>query len=153
MKHAKLLYAALPTIVSLQLLGASPVEARGMFPGFQIGMMGNPETAATQHQQMFEQHAKILGLSVDEVKNAWAAGKNLQDLAKEKNLSKEQIQVRMKEAQLQNIKTQLQTLVSKGIITQVQADTRLKTIQANQDKKGPMNMGHRKGPRGRGMWM
>jgi len=58
----------------------------------------------------------------------------------EKGINQEQIQTRMKEIQLQEMKSYLQTLVDKGIITQAQADKRLEVMQ-NQIENGKMGRG------------
>jgi hypothetical protein len=79
---------------------------------------------------MFERQAQILGLGVDEVKNAWAEGKTMRQIIEEKGISLDQIQARMKEARLAELKSNLQTLVGKGVITQVQADKRLAAVQS-----------------------
>jgi hypothetical protein len=74
----------------------------------------------------------MIGATVDEVKNAWATGKSFTTLAQEKGITQEQLRTKMQTAGTEHMKTQLATLVSKGVITQAQADQRLATVQAHQ---------------------
>ena len=76
------------------------------------------------------------GISIDEVKAAWAAGKDLVELAEEHGISKEQLKTKMEEARKAHMKSQLQALVEKGVITQDQADARLESLEAEHDKRG-----------------
>ena len=127
-----------PAILGLSLVGAQAVSAHG-FMGWRNA---SPEEIVSRQQTMFQDQANLLGISVDEVKQAWAEGKSLKELAEEKGLTAEQLQVKMKDLHRQAMKTQLQTLVDKGVITQSQADSRLK-IMENQgaERKGHMGMG------------
>ena len=138
MKHKFAAYAFLPAVLGLGLLGATAASAHGMGPFSNL----STEQIATQQQTMFQEQATLLGLSVDEVKNAWAEGKPLHELAQEKGITKEQLQQRLKDTQLAKTKTMLKGLVDKGIITQAQADKRLTSIQ---------NMAAQKGAKGRRM--
>jgi len=81
---------------------------------------------------MFDNEAQILGISVDEVKNAWAQGKTMMQLAQEKGITEAQLQAKIKDARTAQLKIQLQTLVSSGVITQAQADQRLAYMQSQQ---------------------
>ncbi len=139
MKYKFAAYAFLPAVLGLGLLGASAASAHGM-----MGQFNNlsTEQIATQQKNMFQEQATLLGITVDEVKNAWADGKSLQELATEKGITQEQLQQRMKETQLAKTKTMLKGLVDQGIITQAQADKRLTAIQ---------NMAAQKGAKGRRM--
>lgn len=138
MKAKILTYAAL-TIIGTALIGG--VASAHSFGGMWFGSFGiNPEELTQRYQQMFENKAKILGISVDEVKNAWADGKTMDQLIKEKGLNLEEIQSRAKELHLQQIKSQLQTLVSKGIITQAQADKKLQLLQNQQNNLSRFGM-------------
>ena len=89
---------------------------------------------------MFQQEAQILGIGVDELKEDWASGKTIRQIMEEKGITQEQVQARMKELQTQQMKTFLQALVDKGVITQAQADKRLEIMQ-NQLQNGKMNKG------------
>jgi hypothetical protein len=138
MKNKILAYSFISGILGLGLIGAPIASAHGFFGGFSNV---TPDQIATQQQTMFQNEATMLGISVDEVKTAWAAGKSIQDIIKEKNLNTDQIKQRMQDARLAEIKSQLQTLVLKGVITQAQADSRLKFIQdRSQNMKGMRRM-------------
>lgn len=120
-------YLILP-ILAFAFLIAGSVSACG-FGGFFGWGSVDSEKIAERQQAMFERQAQILGISVEEVKNYWAEGKTMKEIMEEKGISEEQIQTRMKELRLQEIKSYLQTLVSKGIITQAQADKRFEMMQ------------------------
>lgn len=67
----------------------------------------------------------------------------MQQIMKEKNISQDQVNKNIKDYQIQQYKTQLQTLVSKGVITQAQADKRLQYMQnkiQNSDSKSWIRM-------------
>lgn len=101
-----------------------------------------PDTTAQRLQQKFEYQSKLLVLPVEEIKNAWSEGKNVMTLAKEKGITKEQIQQRMRDAQIQAKKDRINTLISKGIISQVQADKR-NAFEQNKKQKKPTPKFHR----------
>ena len=136
------------TILTLILLGTGSALACGWgwFGGF-----GNatPDEIAQRQKAMFERQAQILGISVEEVKNYWAEGKTIREIMEERNISEEQIQARMKEIQLQEMESFLQTLVEKGVITQDQANKRLEVMQ-NQLENGKVGKMGRGFPRGMG---
>lgn len=138
MKRKLGMYAFLPAI-GLSLIGTGVASAHGMFGG---PFGGTPEEIATRQTVMFEQEAKLLGITVAEIKQAWAEGKNPQQIAQEKGIKQEDIAARLKEAAIQKTKDQLKTLVEKGVITQAQADQRLKTLQTKVE--------HGKGLKGKG---
>ncbi len=128
------------TVLSLAAFGV--VSASAM--GFGGGMMNNltPDEVATRQTSMFQQQANLLGVSIDDVKQAWADGKDMKTLASEKGITEVQLQAKMKAFRDAQMKTQLSTLVSKGVITQAQADKRIATMAAKHasaktgDKKG-----------------
>ncbi len=130
-------YSAIP-LVGLAMLSANIASAHG-FDGFG-GMFGaganssaNSAEAATNLQARFQNEANLLGISVDDVKAGWAQGKTIQQIATEHNITIEQLQQKMKDQRLTNMKTHLQGLVSAGVITQAQADSRLSFMQSNFD--------------------
>ena len=127
-----LMYAALP-IIGLGILGYGTASAAGWGMGVGMGKL-DPEQFASAQLSKFQAEASLLGVSVDEVKNAWAEGKTLIEIAKEKGVTQEQLQVKMKELRLSQMKESLQALVGKGIITQAQADQRLKFMESNVGK-------------------
>ena len=146
MKYKLLAYAVL-SVLGLGLLGVNVVSAHGFgfFGGF--GPALSADEIVSHHQAMFESQANLLGVSVDVVKNGWAQGKTLSQIAEENGITAEQLQQKMKDARLQQFKSQLQTLVDKGVITQAQADQRLQFMQNAQNSKSSGHMG-----RGLGGW-
>jgi cell fate (sporulation/competence/biofilm development) regulator YlbF (YheA/YmcA/DUF963 family) len=89
--------------------------------------------------------ANLLGISVDEMKAGWAAGKNLNQIAQEKGITQDQLKAKKKAVRDEEMKQYLQTLVSQGKITQAQADTRLQTMQNRVQKAGGKMAGHGRG--------
>lgn len=144
MTKKTILKNALIPSIGLALLTISSASAMS-FGNMNI----TPEDLATKQSTMFQEHAKVLGLSVDEVKNAWASGKDLKTLAKEKGISLDTVKQKMEATRLANQKTMLSTLVTKGVITQAQADQRLATLSTKTAKGGTGEGKH--GGRGFGM--
>ncbi len=152
MKHQKLyMYTILPAVLGLSIAGVQIASAHGMFGGF--GMVSNltPDEIASRGQTMFQNEANLLGISVDDVKSGWAQGQTIMQIAEAHGITQEQLQKKMKDQRVQNLKTQLQTLVDKGIITQAQADQRI-TFMQNQVQNGKGKMGMRGWHRGFGFF-
>lgn len=152
MYRKMILCSAFPTLVGLGLLAATAVSAHGFFWGMGgMGIMGgvNSDQYATNLQTMFQNEASALGISVDDVKNGWAEGKSIAQIAQEHGITEDQLQQKMKDARLNALKSNLQTLVSKGVITQAQTDQRLQFMQNKSQ-----NMGKRggRGMHGMGFW-
>ncbi len=149
-------YAFLPALGLVGILGAGVASANGFLGGF--GGFGSltPDQVAERQLKMFQTEAQVLGLSVDEIKQAWAEGTSPKDLMTEKGIKPEDVQARMKDLRMQDLKTQLQTLADKGVITQAQADKRLQTMQdraQNANGKGLKRMGMMgRRMHGRGFW-
>ena len=127
-------YAILP-ILGASLLGISTVSAMG-------NPNATPDEVATMQSTRFQDEAALLGISVDEVKNAWAEGKDIRTLAKEKGITDAQLQAKMQEKMTAKMKTELATLVSKGVVTQAQADKRLTAMATKMTEKKGKGMGH-----------
>ncbi len=126
------MFSIIVPVLGLSLLGVAGIaSAHGISGG-----VGNitPDEIVARHEAMFAEQAQILGISVDEVKSGWAQGKTLFDIAKEKGVSEETLQSKMKDARLLQMKSSLQTLVEKGVITQAQADQRLTFMEQNVGK-------------------
>jgi hypothetical protein len=90
--------------------------------------------------QRFTTEASILGVTVDEVKDAWANGKNIFDLAKEKGIATSTLQAKMEAAREAEIKTRMDALVANGTITRAQADKRIATMKAKMTDKTKKRM-------------
>ena len=143
MNYKLLAYAALP-LASLAFLGVSAASAHGMFGGFKFGGNLTPDEIAGRAQARFQQEAQIFGVSLDDLKAGWAEGKSPAQVALDKGQTKEQIQTRLQAARSAQLKTQMQALVDKGVITQAQADKRLQTTQNSAQKSlGGMMGRHR----------
>lgn len=142
MKRKYLSYAILPVMALALVGGVSMARASGM--GF-FGSNATPEEVADRQAQMFQDQANLLGVGVDKVKDAWAKGQSIKDLAEENGVSEDQLRQKMQEQMQQHIKDRLQILVDKGVITQAQADERLQFMQQQvQDgKHGMMKRGMR----------
>lgn len=135
MKKKLLSYAVLPVLGLAFLVG--PGSASAMGHGWFGGGSVNTDTVATRMQTMFQNEANLLGINVDEVKNGWAQGKSIVQIAEEYGITKEQLQQKMQDARTQQLKAQMQALVDKGIITQAQADQRSRWMQTKtQNAKG-----------------
>lgn len=120
-------------VLTLVAFGAVSASAMGFGGGFGFGMnQATPDEIATRQTTMFQQHANLLGVSLDEVKQAWADGKSFRTLATEKGVTDAQLQAKLKTQREANIQSMLSSLVSKGVITQAQADKRLTFMLSNQ---------------------
>ena len=119
--------------VALSLGLAGTVSAHGIF-----GCGGNldPETIVSNQSQMFAHQAEILGISVDQVKQYWAEGKNMPEIAEELGVDLEDLQIKMKAGREEQMRERLQVLVDNGVITQEQADLRLQHMQDRMPHDG-----------------
>lgn len=147
MKGKTLAYT-LPVLAAV-LLGAGTVSAHGWMRNDV-----SPEDIAKKHQAMFEQQAELLGLNVQDLKDAWANGKSFKDIAKEKGMSEEDLHAKMKESMKTRMQEELNALVEKGVISKEQAAKRLEIMntrmEEHKDFKGGkafrhMGMGSHKG--------
>ena len=135
-------YSSLSALALAMFLGAGVPEAKAFFGG--NSQMTIDERTSLQ-KDMFQKQADLLGLSVDEVKNAWAQGQSVWELAKAKGVNEETIKTKMQTMATDKIKAELKALVDKGIITQAQADTRLAFMQKNIADKSVSKMMGKKG--------
>ena len=146
MKNKLLLYAIFP-VIGLGLLGFNAADAHGLFGGLGGAAKMTLEQIVTRQQAMFQDEASMLGISIDIVKEGWAEGKNLLQIATEHGITKEQLQKKMKDAQTAQLKAQLQTLVDQGVITQAQANKRINYI-SHQFANGNFHKGFGRGMMG-----
>jgi len=121
----KLLVYSLLAVGLFSLLGVG-VASAGWFGRFSDA---SPEEIAQKQETMFQNKADFLGISVDEMKDAWAEGKNLKEIAEEQGITEEQLQERMMEAKQERLQSRLQIMVDNGVITQEQADQRLQFME------------------------
>jgi hypothetical protein len=122
-KHYILLSAF--AILGLAAFGTSTALAQGWFAGDNA----TPEETATRQQAMFDKEASVLGVTVDEVKSAWAKGQTFEELATEKGISETDLQNRLTEERKLRMSEHLKTLVAQGVITQDQSDQRSKVME------------------------
>lgn len=148
MKNKYLLYLAIP-VLGLGIVGTGIASAHGFGFGMGPGSISSDELLARQ-EQMFQSQADLLGISVDELKDKWANGKTLYEIAQEKGITQEQLQEKMQSLHKVKIKAETDALVSKGIITQEQADRRIEAMAKRSASAGdhPMMGGKRMGGRG-----
>lgn len=124
---------------------ASVASAHGW--GLGMAKKATPEEIVQHQTDMFQRHADILGISVAEIKDAWAKGQTVQEIAKAKGLSETQLKEKVHAARKADLTAQLKVLVEKGVITQTQADQRLKTIEARMGEKAKQGKGGFRGSR------
>lgn len=129
--------------LALSLLVGGVASASPEMMGFGLGFTKNadPATVGQQFDERMARDAGVLGISVTEMKTAWAQGKNLMEVAKEKGISETTIQEKMKAQRVAEMKEHLQILVGQGKITQAQADARLKYMSEHAGKKMGMGKG------------
>jgi len=156
MKYKKqlLAYSLVFPLLGAGLLSANSALAyggMGMF-GTEQGSTLSPSEFASRHATMFENEAKLLGVSVDEVKNAWAIGKSMKELAEEKGITAEQLKAKIQALQLTQMKSHLTSLVSQGVITEAQANQRLQ-FATTQGERGGKRGGRGHGGMGMGGMM
>lgn len=143
----KIVAYTLFSILGLGILGGV-ASARGFGgfggPGFMVKIAGGtPEEIVAHHAEMFQHQAEIFGLSVQEVKDAWADGKNLFEVAKAKGITAEEIQKRMEEKHKAEMRARLQTLADKGVISQDQMNRHLAVMETRAGKMGGKKIIHR----------
>ncbi len=122
------------------LLGVG-IASAGWFGHFSDA---SPEEIAQHQEIMFQKKADFMGISVDEMKNAWAEGKNFKEIAEEQGITQEQIQERMRETKEEYLQNRFQAMVDNGIISQGQADQRLQFMEERM-ADGQMGKGFHKG--------
>lgn len=112
-------------LASSILLSASPVFAfwgwgKGLALGFDV------DKAIERLKEMFENWAKILGISVEKVKEYWAQGIGPKEIMEKEGINEEKVKENIRNLRLERLREFLQKLVDKGIITKEQMEKRLK---------------------------
>lgn len=115
-------------LLSVFILTAYPALAfwgweRGLKFGFDF------EKATEKIQLMFERWAKILGISVEKIKEYWAEGLNPKEIMEKEGIDKNKVKENIKELKTEQLREFLQRLVDKGIITREQMEKRLQIEQ------------------------
>jgi hypothetical protein len=108
-------------VASITALGAS---AQALWMGDQ-----DPVDIATRQQERFSQEAELLGISTDVVKDGWAQGKSLDEIAKEQGIDEEELRSRIQQKHQEQMQSHLRVLVDQGVLTQAQADQRIESVQ------------------------
>lgn len=135
MKNKKIITYALVSVLGLSAL-TGVASARGFGGGFGLGASNlSADEIASRQQTMFQNEANLLGIEVSKIIEGWSQGKTLQQIAKDNGITQDQLAAKLKAKHDVQLKTQLQTLVSKGIITQAQADQRLSIMQNKANTK------------------
>lgn len=144
MKKFKKQYLVVPALALTLFAGAGIASAQGATGGATAkgfaprlemrgpGGHGDFENNPDQWLSRITSDAAILGISVDDMKAAWSQGKTLEDLATEKGITREQLAEKLKAAADTKQKETLQALVTKGYITQAQADARLNAMKTRK---------------------
>lgn len=135
MKKKSIVYAVIVPVVAAGVLGAGVASAHGWLWG------ATPQEIASQFETMFTKKASLLGMNAADFKAAWASGKTIPEIAKERGISNEELRNRMLEVKKAELKAQLQTLVERGVITQAQADERYKFMETRMGQGGMMRGG------------
>ncbi|RJO59691.1 hypothetical protein C4546_01240 [Candidatus Parcubacteria bacterium] len=133
----KIFIYSLPVLAAVVFLGANSVSAKGP-QNTQRGI---------GYQAMLETKAKTLGLTSEQLQQELVSGKTLLEIAQSKGINLDKIKSQVQTQQ----KIRLDAMVKAGIITQSQADERLRSIQSRQaDCTGNGNFAQGRGF-GRGM--
>jgi hypothetical protein len=134
-KHA-LLASGLLGALAFTIVGGNIASARGFGGSGFFTKEIAPEEIATHQNELFTHEAELLGVSVDIIKEGWADGKSLPDIAEEQGVSEETLKERMRAKHEEQMKAHIQALVDQGVVTQEQADRRLQTMQNNANAGG-----------------
>lgn len=132
-------FAFLP-VLGIGLFAADAASAHG---GRFFSVSG--KDAVAEHEHMFAAHAALLGISIDEAKDAWADGKHISQIAKEKGISESDLKIKMKQAHQQKMEAHIQALVDKGVITKAQGEKRLEMMKKHIEKGGGHKEKHHRG--------
>lgn len=89
-----------------------------------------PAEVAQRQATVFAEQAKVLGVDVDVVKDGWADGESLHEIAREQGITPSQLAERMRLAKRTRLAAQLDALVANGVVTRAQADKRLQRLDA-----------------------
>jgi hypothetical protein len=150
MKRSHKIIAAAASTLALALAIPAIASAHG------FGMMGGfgltAEERVKAQTEIFQRHAEMLGITVDEAKQYWAEGKNVLEIAEAKGITQEQLREKMQAYRKQEQKERFHELVSAGVITQAQADARIATMESRSVQLGS-GKGSRGGHRGMGGMM
>lgn len=130
------------------MIGAMSLGFWGIDSALAFGPMGwnvSGEDFTSRFQSMVDNFSKNLGIASEKIKQGWSEGKSMLQIAEDNGLTQEQVHEKMQSARKEQMKTQLQALVSKGILTQAQADSRIKFMESQLGSVGGRKIGGRHG--------
>jgi len=123
----KIIMASVVGLIIAGSLGLYAVTAYTRGPaGMKSGISGKQGYGYTQ---MLETKAEVLDITVEELQKGLQSGKTMLDIAKENNMTSEQLHERILEAQ----KERLQQLVRDGVLTQEEANARVQIMEQRQE--------------------
>lgn len=93
----------------------------------------DPEERVAMRGEMFQSKADLLGISLEQMKEYWSEGKDIKEIAKEMNISEEELQLKIQESHKVRMTEHLNLLVERGRITQEQADAKFTYMQERMD--------------------
>ncbi len=132
----KILICTILLVLVFGILLTKPAEAKRFgWRGFWGFSNFNLDEWTQRIEKMFENWANLLQISIEKVKNYWAEGKTMKEIMEAENISQEDVSKRIEEKKLEELKNRLQKLVEKGIVTQEQADKRLKWMENQMENK------------------
>jgi len=139
----------LPALALAAVLGSGTALAYGGGRGDFMAEW-QPGVDSTVASQRWEQHMKkqasLLGISVVDLKNYWSQGKTIQDILKDKGISQTDYQAKVQADHLNQLKQNMQSLVSNGYLTQAQADARIQFMTSqlnNHNHQGYFGLGRK----------
>ncbi|MEN9881265.1 MAG: hypothetical protein RLZZ308_448 [Candidatus Parcubacteria bacterium] len=127
------IYTTFSSLLGASLFGAVSVSAIN-FPRFDVDT-NFEERFSPRYTQLFQEQASMINATIDEVVTALVDGKDLLTLAKEKGMTEDQFDEKMKAKRDAQAKSNLDSLVSRGLITQAQADKRINLVKSRPVKK------------------
>lgn len=119
---------AVPFLAVAAIAVASTASAHGLWQ--------DPAAQAEAMETRFEQEAALLGTDVGTVKEAWADGKTVPQLAEDLGLSPDDLNKKIQEMRKADREARLSAMVSAGIITQDQADRRTAFMETQGEGGG-----------------
>ncbi len=136
MVKKRYLAVALLPVLAMIFASAGVASAHGGFGFGRFAGNASPDEVVERHQAMFTAEAALFGITVDQMKQYWAEGKSFKEIADAHGITQDQLRQRMQAAHEAQVKAQLATLVTRGVLTQAQADKRFATMQTRAGAGG-----------------
>jgi hypothetical protein len=128
----------LPVIAAVSLFGAGQAQAFGGFGfggGGQLQAEVDVNTMADRFQSAMQAKANLFGIALADIKTGWVQGKSAIEVAKEKGLTDIQIKEKLQAERDERTRAMLQAMVTKGYLTQAEADARLAFMKEKEAKR------------------